>query len=329
VVVERKSIRDHGFETWLGGNRSVIVVCGEAMIDRIHNADGTHRAAPGGGPFNTARALARLGVPAGFLGRLSDDVFGRQMAGLLVSEGASLELASIGPEPTTIAIADVDDEGFAEYQFLVEGTSAPNLTLDMIPERFGPDVEAVHLGTLGLVLEPMASTLAEIVNREHGRRLVMLDPNIRVGLVPDAEYRMRLNSAISQSTIVKASKADLAWIYPGVDHEVAAAQILGEGVSLVVVTLGANGAFGAHRNERIHVKAPQVDVVDTIGAGDAFGAALLAWLHDHHALRPDLSLERDEIKAALGFACLAGALTCTRAGAEPPWKWEMQAALSN
>jgi fructokinase len=307
----------------------VIVVCGEALIDRIHNRDGTQRATPGGGPFNTARALARLGVPTGFLGRLSQDVFGRQMAGLLVSDGASLELASIGREPTTTAIADVDDEGFAEYKFLVEGTSAPNLTRDMIPEQFGPDVEALHLGTLGLVLEPMASTLAEIVNREHGRRLVMLDPNIRVGLVPDAEYRMRLQGAISQSTIVKASEADLAWIYPGVDHEVAAAQMLGEGVCLVVVTLGARGAFGAHRSERIHVKAPQVKVVDTIGAGDAFGAALLAWLHDHHALRPNLSLEREELEAALAFACLAGALTCTRAGAEPPWKWEMQAALSS
>ena len=306
----------------------MIVVCGEALIDQIHNGDGTQRAAPGGGPFNTARALARLGVPTGFLGRLSEDVFGRQLAGLLVSEGASLELASIGPEPTTIAIADVDDEGFAEYQFLVEGTSAPNLTLDMIPERFGPDVEAVHLGTLGLVLEPMASTLSELVGRERGLHLVMLDPNIRVGLVPDSEYRQRLQAAISQSTIVKASEADLAWIYPGLDHELAAAQILAAGASLAVVTLGARGAFGAHRDEQMHVEAPRVEVVDTIGAGDAFGAALLAWLHDHHAIRPDLSLEREELKAALDFACLAGALTCTRAGAEPPWKWEMQPAES-
>ena len=306
----------------------MIVVCGEALIDQIHNGDGTQRAAPGGGPFNTARALARLGVPTGFLGRLSEDVFGRQLAGLLVSEGASLGFASVGPEPTTIAIADVDDEGFAEYQFLVEGTSAPNLTLDMIPERLGPEVQALHIGTLGLVLEPMASTLSELVGRERGRRLVMLDPNIRVGLVPDAEYRQRLQAAISQSTIVKASEADLAWIYPGLDHELAAAQVLASGASLVVVTLGAKGAFGAHRNERIHVEAPHVEVVDTIGAGDAFGAALLAWLHDHHAIHPDLALERDELKAALDFACLAGALTCTRAGAEPPWKWEMQAAES-
>ena len=306
----------------------MVVVCGEALVDRIHNGDGTQRAVPGGGPFNTARALARLEVPTAFLGRLSEDVFGRQMAGLLVSEGASLELASIGPEPTTIAIADVDSEGLAEYQFLVEGTSAPNLTVDMLPEHFGPDVNALYLGTLGLVLEPMASTLAELVTRERGRRLVMLDPNIRLGLIPEADYRERLQFAISHSAIVKASEADLAWICPGLDHEQAATQILRDGVSLVVVTLGARGAFGAHRDVRMHVAAPRVEVVDTIGAGDAFGAALLAWLHDHGCIQPDLSLSEEELKAALDYACLGGALTCTRAGADPPWKREMQARLS-
>jgi fructokinase len=301
----------------------VIVVCGEALIDRIHNGDGTQHAAPGGGPFNTARALARLEVPTAFLGRLSNDVFGRQMAGLLASDGASLALTSIGPEPTTIAIADVDGEGFAEYQFLIEGTSAPNLTLDMVPEHFGSEVTALYVGTLGLVLEPMASTLAELVSREHSQRVVMLDPNIRVGLIPDADYRERLHTAISQSTIVKASESDLAWVYPGLDYELAAAQVLRDGACLAVVTLGAQGALGAHGDIRIRVPAPQVEVVDTIGAGDAFGAGLLAWLHDHAVIRPELSLSEEELTAALEYACLAGALTCSRAGAEPPWKKEM------
>ncbi len=94
---------------------------------------------------------------------------------------------------------------------------------------------------------------------------------------------------------------------------------------MVVVTLGARGAFGLHRDARVHVEAPHVEVVDTIGAGDAFGAAFLAWLHDHGAVRPDPCLETEEFTAALEFACLAGAITCTRAGAEPPWKWEMLA----
>ena len=291
----------------------------------ISNGDGTQQAAPGGGPFNTARALARLGVPTAFLGRLSNDVFGRQLADLLISDGASLELASIGSEPTTTAMAEIDSAGFATYQFQVQGTSAPNLTPEMVPEQLGPQVRAIHAGTLGLVLEPMASTLISLIRREHGKRLVMLDPNIRVGLVPDAEYRDHLRAAISMSTIVKASVADLAWLYPGTGYDEAAELILGEGVGLAVVTLAADGAFGAHRDARIHVGAPHVEVVDTIGAGDAFGAGLLAWLHDHDAIKPDLFLEPDELREALGFACLAGALTCTHAGAEPPWKAEMLA----
>ncbi|MEA2667327.1 MAG: fructokinase [Chloroflexota bacterium] len=306
----------------------MIVVCGEALIDMISNEDGTQQAAPGGGPFNTARALARLGVPTAFLGRLSDDVFGRQLRDLLVSDGASLELASIGSEPTTIAMADIDSEGFAEYQFLVQGTSAPNLTPEMIPDQFGPQVGAIHAGTLGLVLEPMASTIVDLICREHGKRLVMLDPNIRVGLVPDSDYRDHLRTAIAHSTVVKASVADLAWLYPGIGYEEAAERILGEGVCLAVVTLGADGAYGAHREARIHVAAPHVEVVDTIGAGDAFGAGLLTWLHEHDAVKPDLYLEPDGLREALGFACLAGALTCTRAGAEPPWKSEMLALES-
>jgi fructokinase len=301
----------------------VIVVCGEALIDMISNGDGTQQAAPGGGPFNTARALARLGVPTAFLGRLSDDVFGRQLAESLVADGVNLELVSIGQEPTTIAVADVDSEGFAEYQFLVQGSSAPNLTHEMVPEQFSPEVKAIHGGTLGLVLEPMASTLANLIDREHGHRMVMLDPNIRLGLVPEAEYRTRLHTAISQSTVVKASKSDLAWLYPGVGYEQAVNAILGDGVRLVVVTLGPDGAFGGHRDLRLHVAAPPVEVVDTIGAGDAFGAALLAWLHDHDAVQLDVHLEPEALEAALDFACLAGALTCARAGAEPPWKAEM------
>jgi fructokinase len=301
----------------------VIVVCGEALIDMISNGDGTQKAAPGGGPFNTARALARLGEPTAFLGRLSEDVFGRQLASLLVADGASLKLASVGPESTTIALADVDSEGFAEYQFLVHGTSAPNLTPEMVPEQFEPEVNALYVGTLGLVLEPMASTLAQLISREHGRRLVMLDPNIRIGLVPDSEYRDRLHSAISQSTIVKASESDLAWLYPGLDHEQAADRILSDGVGLVAVTLGSRGAFGAHGDARLSVSAPHVEVVDTIGAGDAFGAALLAWLNDHDLIRADLSLKPDELRSALEFACLVASVTCARAGADPPTRADL------
>ena len=303
----------------------MIVVCGEALIDLIDNGDGTQRPTPGGGPFNTARALARLGVPTAFLGRLSTDAMGRELADLLVADGASISLASCGPEPTTIAVAEVDGEGLAEYQFVVDGTSAPNLTISMLPESFPAEVDAIHVGTLGFALEPMASTLTELVGRESGRRLVMLDPNVRPGLISDPEYRGRLESVIPLSTIVKASVADLDWLYGGLDYESAAERMLEGGVRLVIVTLGAEGAFGATAGLRIRVEAPPVEVVDTIGAGDVFGAACLARLHESRRLRPDLELAEDELRALLSFACEAAAIVCTRVGAEPPWRAELGA----
>jgi fructokinase len=307
----------------------MIVVCGEALIDVIHNGDGTQRAAPGGGPFNTARSLARLGVPTAFLGRLSNDAFGRQLLEALKSDGVSLALASIGPEPTTIAVADVDSDGHADYQFEVRGTSAPNLTTEMLPDQLKDDVNALHIGTLGLVLQPMASALLELVRREREGRVVMVDPNIRVGLIPDNEYRERLHAVLAESAIVKASDADLKWLYPDLTYQSAAERLLSEGVAIVVVTLGAQGAFAAHREFRVSVDAVHVQVVDTIGAGDAFGAGLFAWLYDHGAIKPDLHLEDSELKEAVTFACLAAALTCARPGADPPWRSEMMAQRSS
>jgi fructokinase len=305
----------------------LIVVGGEALIDMIDNGDGTQHATPGGGPFNTARALARLGVPTAFLGRLSNDALGRQLAGLLVSDGASIALATIGPEPTTIAVAAVDGDGLAEYQFFVDGSSAPNFTTSMLPPSLPDEVDAIHIGTLGLVLEPMASTLVELVERETGRRLIMLDPNVRPGLVSDPDYRDRLQSVIRMSTIVKASEADLAWLYSTLDYPAAAERILGTGARLVIVTLGELGAFGATAELQILVPAPPVEVADTIGAGDAFGAAVLARLHETKKLGPDLALDSNELSSLLTFACQAASIACTRVGAEPPWRSELGATL--
>ncbi len=302
----------------------MIVVCGEALIDMVTTGDSTRRPTPGGGPFNTARALARLEAPAAFLGHFSTDEFGRMLADQLAADGASLALATFGPEPTMIAVANIGGDGLAEYEFLIQGTSAPNLTLDMIPAELPVEVKAVHLGTLGLVLEPMASSLAALVRREHGRRLVMLDPNIRPVLTTDPQYRPRLDSLISQSTIVKASDADLDWLFPGLDRMAAARALLARGPKMVVVTLGAKGAIGVTASAEVRVPAPAVRVVDTIGAGDAFGAALLAWLHDHGRLSRDLRLDREELRAALEFACLVASITCTRPGADPPRRAELK-----
>jgi fructokinase len=340
----------------------LIVVCGEALIDRIPNLSsppsrrtlpspvygggqgkgvgGTD--SPGGGPFTTARALARLGVPTQFLGRLSTDSFGKQLKKLLVADGGDLSLTSFGPEPTTLAIADVDRDGHAAYRFVIDGTSAPNLTPQMVPASFAADVTALHVGTLGLVFEPVATTLTGLVEREHGKLMVMVDPNIRpsalLQITPSADgglpsppagegrgggYRARLDRVISQSTIVKASDADVSWLYPDLDLHAAARALLACGPRLVVVTLGADGAFAVQSEGEVEAAAPAVKVVDTIGAGDAFGAALLAWLRDHLRLSPDLHLEQGELEDALEFACLVASITCTRAGADPPHRADL------
>src|SRR5437588_11546660 len=244
----------------------MVVVCGEALIDRLPTADSA-----GGGPFNTARALARLGIPTQFLGRLSTDAFGRQLRHLLAEDGADLSLTSFGPEPTTMAMADVGRDGHAAYRFVVDGTSAPNLTPQMVPASLSPDASALHVGTLGLVFEPLATTIGGLVEREHRNRLVMVDPNIRPSAVPN---RPRLDRILAQSTIVKASDADVTWLYPELDLQSAARALLARGPALVVVTLGSEGAFGVCTGTQVRAAAPSVDVVDTIGAGDAFGAAL-------------------------------------------------------
>ena len=304
---------------------SVVLVCGEALVDIITAHDGMLHPAPGGGPFNTARALARLGIGTSFVGHLSTDGFGRALADRLTDDGVDLSLASFGPEPTTLALANVEGDGSAAYQFFIDGSSAPNLTSGMVPAVLAPEIQALHIGTLGLVLEPIATTLTELALRESGRRLLMIDPNIRPALIgADGSYRGRLDSLMEQSTIVKASDTDLAWLFPDLGPEEAAQRLLARGARLVVVTLGEEGAIGLTAGARVQVDAPRVDVVDTIGAGDAFGAALLAWLDDRGMLNTDLSLDAAGLESALQFACLVASITCTRAGAEPPRRDELK-----
>ncbi|HEY8643367.1 MAG TPA: carbohydrate kinase [Candidatus Dormibacteraeota bacterium] len=281
----------------------MIVVAGEALVDIV---GGVPR--PGGGPYNTARALARLGAPTRFLGRLSDDSFGTLLRDGLVADGVDLALTSFGAEPTTRALAELDAGGTARYRFEVGGTSAPNLA---VAGELPPGARALHVGTLGLVLEPMATALVELAMRESGRRLLMVDPNVRPDLVADpSAYRRRLESVFARATIVKASAGDMAWLYPGHDLERAAAAVLALGAGMVVVTLGAEGALAVARGVRARAPAPRVKVVDTIGAGDAFGAGLLAWLYERDLLSPDLELSAGELEAALRFACRVASLAC-------------------
>jgi len=297
-----------------------VVVAGEALIDLVPRPDGALAPFVGGGPFNTARALGRLGQPAAFVGSVSRDPFGRQIAEALAAEGVQLHAGLRTDRPTSLAMAALDAEGRASYRFYFEGTSAgalePAVALGALPER----VAALHVGSLGLVLEPLARAVEALVERLAGKTLVMVDPNVRPSLIQDrAAHAARLQRVVSRADVVKVSDDDLRTLLPELPPQEAARALLDQGPKLVLLTLGAKGAvaFGTFGSQA--VAAPQVTVVDTIGAGDIFSGAWLArWLE---LGRPPS--DRDAVLDATGFACRAAALSCARAGAEPPTRAEL------
>ena len=277
----------------------VIVVTGEALVDLVLDRDGGLVGHPGGGPFNVARTIGRLGQPAAYLGRISTDCFGSRLR------------------------RELDADGQASYQFYAAGTSAPGLTLEAataaLPERIG----TFYLGTLGLVFEPIASTLEAVVSRLDETTLVALDPNCRPAAIDDpTAYRGRLGRLLQRTDLVKASEDDLAWLSPGVDAVTAARGLLAQDRAGAVVTRGGEGALVATAADVREIRAPAVDVIDTIGAGDSFMGALLAHWHDNGLGRDDLG-GIDELTAAAEFACRVAAITCSRAGADPPRRSEL------
>jgi fructokinase len=300
------------------GGDGVIVVGGEALVDLVVGPDGELGAHPGEGPFNTARTLGRLEQAVLYLGRISEDRFGRRLRGELADDGVRLDAVVPTSDPTTLALAETDAHGAASYRFYTEGTSAPGLTtqdaLDALPEGVG----LLHVGTLGLVLEPMASALEAVIAAVADQALVMLDPNCRPSLIPDREaYRRRLGHTLRRSHVVKASVDDLVWLAPDVPPADAARGLLAERPAVVLMTDGGDGVEVVTPGAQNHVPAPQVEVVDTIGAGDAFSGGFLAGWRMRDLRAEDLrSLE--QVLEATAFACEVAARTCERAGASPP-----------
>lgn len=301
-------------------NDRLAVVAGEALIDLVPAPGDTLAALPGGGPFNTARTLGRLERPVAYLGRLSQDRFGTRMAGLLAADGVLPDGIVRTTDPTTLALAEVDETGAATYRFYDRGTSAPGLTEADALAALPPAVAYLHVGTLGLVLEPMANALEALVARLAGEAIVMVDPNCRPALPPD---RGRLARVLAGADVVKVSDDDLAWLAPGVPALEAARALLAAGPTVVLLTRGSKGAFAIGAEEAVEVPAPAVDVVDTIGAGDAFSGGWLAYWSEHGLGRAELA-QRDAVLAATRFACLVAALTCARAGAAPPRRAELE-----
>jgi fructokinase len=307
----------------------MILVAGEALVDLLVT-DGAIVPSPGGGPYNTARALGRLGASVGFLGRLSQDHFGSMLADVLAKSGVSLDYTSRGPEPTALAIAHRSADGEADYRFYLGGTTLTTDGYALLPPP-GADVRALYVGSLALALEPSASALEALVQRERHNRIVVIDPNVRPAAIPEqAGYRARFDRCCRAAHIVKLSASDASWLLPGLGHEEVATRLLDLGAELVVVTLGADGAIAGTHRARASMLAQRVDVADTIGAGDAFGAGLLIALEERDAfVRGGLAVLADsDLEAVLRFASAVAALTCARFGAETPTRSEVAELLA-
>jgi fructokinase len=303
----------------------MILVAGEALVDLVVT-DGSITPSPGGGPYNTARALGRLGASAGFLGRLSRDDLGSMLTKVLAESGVSLDYTSRGPEPSALAIAHRSTDGEAEYSFYLGGTTFGYASFPAP----GPDVRALCVGSLALAVEPSASALEALVEPAHDERIVVIDPNVRAAAITeDAGYHARFDRCCRSAHIVKLSASDASWLLPGLGHEDVAARLLDLGAELVVLTLGADGAIASTRRAQAGVGAEPIDVADTIGAGDAFGAGLLVALEQREALvRERLpGLTGSDLEYVLRFASVVAALTCARSGAETPTLAEVAEVL--
>lgn len=302
----------------------MIVVAGEALIDLVPQAPGDVTApllpARGGGPYNTAIALGRLGAGVSFCSRISTDAFGDWLVERLRTEKVGTGLIQRGPEPTTLALASIGAGRSAEYGFYVEGSAD---RLFEVPGELAADTRALSLGTCSLVLEPGASAYEELMRREAGRGVfVALDPNIRAGLIPDPEaYRVRFKSWLPHVSLLKLSEEDADWLGLDVQGWLAA------GPAAVVITRGGDGVTAFTRGGgEFSVPGERVDVVDTIGAGDTLNAALLHALCERDLLsaRALASLPAHTWIDMLGFAARAAAVTCSRAGSEPPYARELR-----
>lgn len=302
----------------MSGGRAV--VAGEALVDLVPGDDGRYRPLPGGSPANVAVGLARLGVPTSMLARIGTGPFGRIVRRHLTENDVSMELAIDAAEPATLAVLSLDDDGVATYDFYAEGTSDWGWTESELPEALPADTAALCVGSIVAFREPGATALEHFLAR--AKVPILLDPNIRPTLIgPPAEVRSRLARLLTLAEIVKVSDEDLAWLEPSADPEDVAAEWVARGPSLVVMTQGAGGAFAlTSTGVRVDVKAHPIEVVDTIGAGDAFTSALVAALLEANALRDpyDAALQH-----ALRQATLAAAVTCGRAGADPPTQTEL------
>lgn len=310
----------------------MFVVCGEALFD-VFSAGDTDTglaldARIGGSPFNVALGLARLGQPVSFFGGVSRGFLGQRLLRALAQEGVGTGCVQLLDAPTTLSLVGVDAHGVPSYSFYGHGgadRTLPVAAADTVPDS----VQALHFGSYAMVVEPVASAQRALIERLHRRCLVAYDPNVRLNVEPDlARWRDTLDWMAARAHLLKVSEEDLGLLYPGVPHATLAARWRAAGVAAVVVTHGGEGARAHLAEGELAVAPVPVQVVDTVGAGDTFQAAMLAALAEAQALTPAAvrALPAGAWGQVLGFAARAAAITCGRRGADLPRRAELAAA---
>ncbi|MFM1905602.1 MAG: hypothetical protein RIT32_398 [Actinomycetota bacterium] len=308
------------------------LVCGEALIDLIHDESNNWKAHQGGGPFNTAIALARLGESVGFLGRLSGDSWGRSLENALLTAGVSPEQIVLAAEPTSLAVVEVSDKGKADYTFYLSDTSNFAWKSTELPASLN-GYHLLHIGTLALVIEPSSQILLEWVKQHQQEVIIMIDLNVRPSVISDASHYLALIKPwLSVADVIKASDDDLKFLYPDLTWREAVAEIFsGSGVSLFAVTAGATGAHLVTKEVSVSAAAPHVSVIDTVGAGDTFSAGLISKLAASDLIQRNQlqNASAAQLQSALEFAVAASALSCTKPGAQSPTKAEVESLLND
>ncbi len=309
-----------------------IALTGEALIDFTAGEAGAlaFLGHEGGSPLNTAVACARLGQPTGFLTQLSTDLFGERLMGFLERNGVDTRFVLRSAAPSTLAFVERTPQT-NRYAFYTRGSADATWAPEPLP-KLPAECRFLHFGSISLLQEPAATSIAALVSAHAGRCVVVFDPNVRPSLIPDmAAYRARATDWFAMADIVKLSDEDAELLAPGQPVEALAAQCLRAGARAVVVTRGSAGAtLWRTGHAPLAVAAPRVEVVDTIGAGDTFTAGLSVALLAQGVEHPARLGELDDTawRAAMRFAATAAALNCTREGADPPKLAAVEAALA-
>ncbi|OZF41185.1 carbohydrate kinase [Rhodococcus sp. 14-2483-1-1] len=306
-----------------------ILVCGEALVDLVPVHEGPLLSPKlGGGPFNVAVAIGRLGSPVAYLSRISRDPFGEQILASLRDAGVDVSWVQRGDEPTTLAMTTLAEDGSAEYSFYADGT-ADRLVAD--PGDLPEEISVLSFGTLSLLYEPGASMYAGLLHRARAAgKLTMLDPNIRPAAIDSTSgditadgFRDRFRSWLPSIDILKVSEDDSYWLGLGTQGTTVD-DWLSAGVTAVVMTRGGDGISVFTAADEISVPGVAVDVVDTIGAGDTVHGALLSFLQKETIITSNAvkAMSKQDWQQALEFAAKAAAITVSRPGADPPWASE-------